>query len=446
MEVRFPPGSRYPYEAPFVYLKTTCHDIPHELRLRYARHLYREAREICRDGIPCVYSICDLLQSNEQLAGRLDTAAFPSPKRSLFHDEPEGAGADADGEGQQALKPSHYARGQTSRNEGGNQRNVEAQTRENRRLLQQFVERRKEERYQKVIDGRKQLPAFAEIERILALIESSPVVVISGETGCGKSTQVPQFILDNWFFRALQLPPKENLPHVEIICTQPRRLSAIGVAERVAAERLDRIGQLVGYQIRLENKVSASTRLSFCTTGILLRRLASDPLLGSVTHVIVDEVHERSEESDFLLLILKNLLRERKDLKVILMSATLNAALFSDYFGGAPVLDIPGRTFPVQQLFLEDILDMSGFVMEYDTKFCRKLKKQEQEVLERELEYADVQASGQEPGKKIKDEKLTLAETYQRYAGKLRYILSRVLSFIPYPFQTTASPPARAST
>ncbi|XP_017085625.1 putative ATP-dependent RNA helicase DHX57 [Drosophila eugracilis] len=416
VEVRFPPGSRYPYEAPFIYLKTTCHDIPHELRLRYARHLYKEAREICRDGIPCVYSICDLLQSNEQLAGRLDTSAFPSPKRSIFDNEPEGGGADKDGDHQQLPKPSHYTRGQTSRNEGGNQRNAEAQARENRRLLQQFVERRKEERYQKVIDGRKQLPAFAEIERILALIESSPVVVISGETGCGKSTQVPQFILDNWFFRALQLPPKENLPHVEIICTQPRRLSAIGVAERVAAERLDRIGQLVGYQIRLENKVSQSTRLSFCTTGILLRRLASDPLLESVTHVIVDEVHERSEESDFLLLILKNLLRERKDLKVILMSATLNATLFSDYFGGAPVLDIPGRTFPVQQLFLEDILEMSDFVMEYDTKYCRKLKKNEQDILERELEYADVQASGQAPGKKIKDEKLTLAETYQRYA------------------------------
>ncbi|XP_017125191.1 putative ATP-dependent RNA helicase DHX57 [Drosophila elegans] len=416
VEVRFPPGSRYPYEAPFIYLKTTCHDIPHELRLRYARHLYREARAICRDGIPCVYSICDLLQSNEQLAGRLDTSAFPSPKHSIFHDEPEGGGADRDADHQQAPKPSHYARGQTARNEGGRQRNAEAQARENRRLLQQFVERRKEERYQKVIDGRKQLPAFAEIERILALIERSPVVVISGETGCGKSTQVPQFILDNWFFRALQLPAKEQLPHVEIICTQPRRLSAIGVAERVAAERLDRIGQLVGYQIRLENKVSQSTRLSFCTTGILLRRLASDPLLEGVTHVIVDEVHERSEESDFLLLILKNLLRERKDLKVILMSATLNAALFSDYFGGAPVLDIPGRTYPVQQFFLEDILEMSDFVMEYDTKYCRKLKKHEQDVLERELEYADVQASGQAPGKNIKDEKLTLAETYQRYA------------------------------
>ncbi|ALC40030.1 CG1582 [Drosophila busckii] len=202
------------------------------------------------------------------------------------------------------------------------------------------------------------------MDRILQLIESSSVVVVSGETGCGKSTQVPQFILDNWFFRALNRAERTPMPHVEIICTQPRRISAIGVAERVAAERLDRIGQLVGYQIRLENKVSSSTRLSFCTTGILLRRLASDPLLGNVSHVIVDEVHERSEESDFLLLILKQILRERKGLKVVLMSATLNAKLFSDYFSGAPVLDIPGRTHPVQQFFLEDILELSDFVME----------------------------------------------------------------------------------
>ncbi|KAH8396011.1 hypothetical protein KR222_001821 [Zaprionus bogoriensis] len=421
VEVRFPPGSRYPYEAPFIYLKTTCHDIPHELRLRYARHLYREAREICRDGIPCVYSICELLQTDEQLAGSLDTARFPSPKRSLFYDEPAN-GADADANGTDAGKlsrPTHYERGQTSRNDagaGGRQKKAADLERENRRLVQLFNERRRDERYHKLIEARRQLPAFAEMERILALIESSPVVVISGETGCGKSTQVPQFILDNWFFRALQLPAKAELPHVEIICTQPRRLSAIGVAERVAAERLDRIGQLVGYQIRLENKISSSTRLSFCTTGILLRRLASDPLLGNVTHVIVDEVHERSEESDFLLLILRNILRERKDLKVILMSATLNATLFSDYFGGAPVLDIPGRTFPVQQLFLEDILEASDFVMECDTKFCRKLKKKEQDVLLMEMEYADVQASGEPPGQKIKDEKLTLPETYLRYA------------------------------
>ncbi|ALC48383.1 CG1582 [Drosophila busckii] len=418
VEVRFPPGSRYPYEAPYIYLKTTCHDIPHELRLRYARHLYHEAREICRDGIPCVYSICELLQT-EELAGHLSTTAFPTPKRSLFYDEPASGTDDmTNGAASELVRPSHYERGQTTRQggDGGQRRNMAQLEQENRRLLETFQQRRKDERYHKLIAARQQLPAFAEMERILQLIDNSPVVVISGETGCGKSTQVPQFILDNWFFRALQQPPKTPLPHVEIICTQPRRISAIGVAERVAAERLDRIGQLVGYQIRLENKVSPSTRLSFCTTGILLRRLASDPLLSNVSHVIVDEVHERSEESDFLLLILKQILRERKDLKVILMSATLNAKLFSDYFGGAPVLDIPGRTHPVQQFFLEDILEMSDFVMECDTKYCRKLRKQEQELLLRELEFADVQASGEPPGQKIKDEKLTLAETYLRYA------------------------------
>ncbi|EDW62832.1 putative ATP-dependent RNA helicase DHX57 [Drosophila virilis] len=419
VEVRFPPGSRYPYEAPYIYLKTTCHDIPHELRLRFARHLYREAREICRDGIPCVYSVCELLQTDEGLAGSLDTARFPSPKRSLFFDEPANGAdlLDANGAAASAPRPSHYERGQTARSDGGaHQRNATELARENRRLLQLFNERRRDERYHKLIEARRKLPAFAEMERILALIDSNQVVVISGETGCGKSTQVPQFILDNWFFRATQLPPKSDLPHVEILCTQPRRLSAIGVAERVAAERLDRIGQLVGYQIRLENKISPSTRLSFCTTGILLRRLASDPLLSNVSHVIVDEVHERSQDSDFLLLILKNILRERKDLKVILMSATLNATLFSDYFGGAPVLDIPGRTFPVQQLFLEDILDCCDFVMECDTKYCRKLKKKEQDVLEQLLEFADIQASGEPPGQKVKDENLTLAETYSRYA------------------------------
>lgn len=123
----------------------------------------------------------------------------------------------------------------------------------------------------------------------------------------------------------------------------------------------------MGYQIRLENKISSSTRLTFCTTGILLRRLQSDPMLESVSHIIVDEVHERSEESDFLLLILKELLAKRSNLKVILMSATLNASLFSDYFKDAPVMQIPGRTFPVEQIFLEDILGRCNFVLEPDS-------------------------------------------------------------------------------
>lgn len=97
------------------------------------------------------------------------------------------------------------------------------------------------------------------------------------------------------------------------------------------------------FQIRLESKVSSKTRLTFCTTGILLRRLEYDPQLKSVTHILVDEVHERSEESDFLLLILRDLIKVRKDLNVILMSATLNADLFSSYFEKVPILEIPGN-------------------------------------------------------------------------------------------------------
>lgn len=155
------------------------------------------------------------------------------------------------------------------------------------------------------------------------------------------------------------------------VCTQPRRISAIGVAERVAAERVERIGNVVGYQIRLESKMSSSTRLLFCTTGILLRRLESDPDLTDVTHVIVDEVHERSEESDFLLMILRDLVRRKKDLRILLMSATLNANLFAGYFGSVPVIDIPGRTFPVDQIFLEEIIDMTGYCVEPRSQFAK---------------------------------------------------------------------------
>ena len=123
-------------------------------------------------------------------------------------------------------------------------------------------------------------------------------------------------------------------------------------------------GHLVGYQIRLESKTSHWTRLLFCTTGILLRRLESDPELKDVTHVIIDEVHERSEESDFLLMIIRDLLPKRPKLKILLMSATLNASSFASYFGQAvPMMDIPGRTFPVKQIFLEEILDRIQFTI-----------------------------------------------------------------------------------
>lgn len=153
---------------------------------------------------------------------------------------------------------------------------------------------------------------------------------------CGKTTQVPQLVLDDMIFN-------NRGAEANVIVTQPRRISAIGVSERIAAERCEKIGQTCGYSIRLESKRSAKTRLLLCTTGVLLRRLQCDPDLASVSHVFVDEVHERDLNTDFLLIILKDLLQRRKSLKLVLMSATLNAERFSSYFGGCPTVSIPGR-------------------------------------------------------------------------------------------------------
>nr|CAB3472473.1 unnamed protein product [Digitaria exilis] len=179
------------------------------------------------------------------------------------------------------------------------------------------------------------------------------VVVVSGETGCGKTTQLPQYILESEIDAARGAT-------CSIICTQPRRISAIAVSERVAAERGEKIGESVGYKVRLEGMRGRDTRLLFCTTGVLLRRLLVDRNLKGVTHVIVDEIHERGMNEDFLLIVLKDLLPRRPELRLILMSATLNAELFSSYFGGAPMIHIPGFTYPVRNHFLEDILEFTG--------------------------------------------------------------------------------------
>lgn len=189
---------------------------------------------------------------------------------------------------------------------------------------------------------------------LLEAVKNNQVVVVSGETGCGKTTQLPQFVLEEEI---------ENCRGSEcnIICTQPRRISAMSVAARVAAERGDALGQSVGYQIRLEAKRSAETRLLFCTTGVLLRRLVQEPDLNGVSHVMVDEIHERGMNEDFLLIILRDLLPRRPDLRLVLMSATINAELFSRYFGGAPMKHIPGFTYPVKELFLEDVLELTRF-------------------------------------------------------------------------------------
>jgi ATP-dependent RNA helicase DHX36 len=143
--------------------------------------------------------------------------------------------------------------------------------------------------------------------------------------------------------------------------TQPRRISAIAVSERIASERGERVGDTCGYSIKLEKKCSKRTRITLCTTGILLRRLQCDPDLANISHLIMDEVHERDVNSDFALIILKELLNRRRSLKLILMSATFDKGIFEQYFEGCATVEIPGRAFSVQEFRLEDILQLTGY-------------------------------------------------------------------------------------
>ncbi|KAI9029584.1 P-loop containing nucleoside triphosphate hydrolase protein [Phycomyces nitens] len=231
-----------------------------------------------------------------------------------------------------------------------------------------FEKRLKTNGYKNLKRKRSELPIAAYRDDILQLVQDNQVIIISGETGCGKSTQVPQFLAESLL--------QDFTRWGSVVCTQPRRISAMSIAHRVSLEMGDRPRTtgtpeaMVGYQIRLESKVSPENVLVFCTTGILLRRLESDKTLQGVTHVIVDEVHERTIESDFLLIILRRLCHSRPDLRVILMSATVEANRFSSYFGHCPVVSVPGRTFPVHVRYLEDIVESTGYVLEADSQYA----------------------------------------------------------------------------
>ena len=235
---------------------------------------------------------------------------------------------------------------------------------QNPRSKDQWTQRQTDPKLQKMIAGRKTLPAWEMRESIIGTVNSHQVTIISGETGSGKSTQSAQFILDDMYAHALGDTAK-------IICTQPRRISALGLADRVSDERCSQVGQEVGYIIRGESKASPQTKITFVTTGVLLRRLqtsggSSDDVVASladISHVIIDEVHERSLDTDFLLVLLRDVLKKRKDLKLILMSATLDAGVFADYFkslGAVGMIEISGRTYPVEDYYLDDVIRMTG--------------------------------------------------------------------------------------
>jgi HrpA-like RNA helicase len=189
---------------------------------------------------------------------------------------------------------------------------------------------------------RRALPAYEQRQSFLDLVSVHPVIVVVGATGSGKSTQLPQYLLEAGWASG----------EASIVVTQPRRVAAVTVAQRVAQERGCELGGEVGFAIRFEDVSSSSTRLRFATDGVLLRQAIRDPLFLNYSVVVIDEAHERSLDTDVLLGLLQTAVRARRDLRVVVTSATLASDKFSQFFsvGGipAPVLEIPGRTHPVQ--------------------------------------------------------------------------------------------------
>jgi len=195
------------------------------------------------------------------------------------------------------------------------------------------------QRYFSILKTRRGLPVHAQRDEFLQMYQSSQILVFVGETGSGKTTQIPQFVLF------------DDLPHLNgkmVACTQPRRVAAMSVAQRVAQEMDVTLGQEVGYSIRFEDKTSPNTMLKYMTDGMLLREAMNDHDLKRYSTIILDEAHERTLATDILMALLKGVTERRKDLKLVVMSATLDAQKFQKYFNNAPFLPVPGRTHPVE--------------------------------------------------------------------------------------------------
>ncbi|KAM4564876.1 ATP-dependent RNA helicase DHX15 [Fundulus diaphanus] len=195
-------------------------------------------------------------------------------------------------------------------------------------------------RYYEILEKRLRLPVWEYRDLFTEILMQNQSLVLVGETGSGKTTQIPQ-----WCVEAMRLLPG---PRRAVACTQPRRVAAMSVAQRVADEMDVMLGQEVGYSIRFEDCSSAKSVLKYMTDGMLLREAMSDPLLERYGVIILDEAHERTLATDILMGVLKEVVRQRPDLKVIVMSATLDAGKFQVYLENCPLLTVPGRTHPVE--------------------------------------------------------------------------------------------------
>lgn len=193
-------------------------------------------------------------------------------------------------------------------------------------------------RYYDILKKRQALPVYEFKDELLRKVKENQTIIVEGETGSGKTTQIPQFLL----------PMLAKCGIKAIACTQPRRVAAMSIAKRVSEELDVELGQHVGYTIRFEDMSCSNTILRFMTDGMLLREAMSDGMLNRYSCIVLDEAHERTLSTDVLMGLLKEVKQKRPDLKIIVMSATLDAQKFQDYFDNAPLMRVPGRTFPVE--------------------------------------------------------------------------------------------------
>lgn len=186
------------------------------------------------------------------------------------------------------------------------------------------------------------LPILGKLEEIIETVANNQVTVIVGETGSGKTTEIPVMLFEYGIGNGRQIG-----------ITQPRRIAATSVAEYVAGKLNSELGQKVGYKIRFDDTSSDRTKVKFMTDGILLEEIQHDPDLSRYSVIMIDEAHERSINIDFLLGLLKDLLKRRRDLKLVVTSATIDEQKYSDYFDNAPIINVSGRTFPVEIHYLD---------------------------------------------------------------------------------------------
>ncbi|KAF2665232.1 P-loop containing nucleoside triphosphate hydrolase protein [Microthyrium microscopicum] len=345
IKIQVDKSSNYPMREPILSIKA---DLPAYIRLSLTKQALLYARESLL-GDQMIFGLLDWVEQNAAHIianpGRLSEVSAVAVAGEV---KPSMARSKATH--RQQIHPIDWTRG----------------SKKSQDILSAYEQKQSNPKHQNLLFDRQGLPAWQVREDIIKAVNKNKVTIISGETGSGKSTQSVQFVLDDLIERGFG-------GAANIICTQPRRISALGLADRVSEERGDTVGNEVGYIIRGDSKVKrGATRITFVTTGVLLRRLQTSggstkdivAALADVSHIFIDEVHERAVDADFLLVLLKDVLRSRQDLRVILMSATADAEGFERYFseiGTVGRVHVRGRTFPVVDFYKDDVIRMTGY-------------------------------------------------------------------------------------